>query len=629
MWSKSRGSFAVVPLICVLGGLGPTGQQELAREAGVTPAALRAAGGSGATLRGTAELDGPATPMDYGDCGPGARREPGLQGEIPLSAQRSGDSAKGYQCNVRRVGQNTVKLRGQNFQLAWYGDCAYVSTVGIQAYTGALGEPDPSLDGIAAIDVSDPLGGGPKLTDVVKSPYGVKSSHEAIEVNQARGLLVTELGGLISQYIEVYDVKDDCRHPKYLGRYDAGIPLFHGLRVADDGRTVYATDTFGLTGFGQMLHAVDISDPRHPRRLLTWDPIRTDRPTQYASHDLDVSPDGDRLYLGTAALSAVVGLAVGGPSKGTTPSLAILDSSEVQARRPGADLRVISTLSLPNFGHTVQRIRVGGKPYLLVSGEAPIGGGQECPWAWGHIVDVSDERHPRRVSDLRLQVNQQRYCGQTANDGGAIYSVHYVGVDDEQDTRYVFYTYYTGGLRVFDVHDPEHPTEVGYYQPPPTPDTTFVAASPITPDAHSSVLDNTTSVVRFRPETGELWIVSVNSGFQVLQLTGELAQQRLGVRLTRVSPRRALRAGGLKVRTTCAQPCAGTVELRVGGRRAARRAVALPLRGSATSTLRLDARARAVLRRRPAAEVTATFAAHDRLTGDGTLRARTARRPLG
>lgn len=625
---QRRGTFAVVPLICVIGGLTTGGQQQLAREAGVTPAALRASLGA-STLRAGAELDGPATPMDYGDCGPGARREPGLQGEIPLAAQRSGDSAQGYRCNVRRVGQNTVRLRGQNFQLAWYRDCAYVSTVGIQAYTGALGEPDPSLDGIAAIDVSDPLGTGPRLTDVVKSPFGVKSSHEALEVNAARGLLVTTQGGLIAQYLEVYDVRADCRHPRFLGRYDAGIPLFHGLRVADDGRTVYATDTFGLTGAGQMLHAVDITDPARPRRLLSWDPITQSPPVQYASHDLETSADGNRLYLGTAAISAVTGLAIGGPSKGDTPSLAILDSSPVQARAPGADLRTISTLSLPNFGHTVQRLRVGGRPYLLVSGEAPIGGGQECPWAWGHIVDISDERHPRRVSDLRLEVNQRRHCARTANDGGAIYSIHYVGVDDEQDTRYVFYTYYTGGLRIFDVRDPAHPTEVGYYQPPPTPDTSFLSASGFTPDAHSGVLDNTTSVVRFRPETGELWLVSVNSGFQVLQLTGRLAPQRLGVRLTRVPVHRALRDGTLRVRASCAQPCAGTLELRVGGRRTARRALTLGLRGTTVRALPLDARARALLRRHPRARVSAVLVAGDRLTGDGVRRARTARVPLG
>jgi hypothetical protein len=512
-------TFAVAPVfICMLGG-SLAARDDLAKQLHVSPAKVTAAM-SGPQFRVTSELDGPATPMDYGGCGPNARREPGLQGEIPLSAQNSGDSAKGYQCNVKRISSNTVNLRGNNFQLAYYKNCAYVSTIGTQAYTGALGEPDEQLDGIAAIDASDPT--APKLTDIVKSPVA-KSSHEAIEVNAKRGLLVAELGGLIARYVEIYDVHTDCTHPKFLGRYDAGIPIFHGLKVSDDGNTFYASDTFGITGAGQMLHAVDIRDPTHPKKILTWDPlVDASPPEQYAAHDEDVSADGNRLYLGTAGISAAVGLAVGGPSNGNTPSLVILDSSDVQSHKPDPKLRVVSKLSLPNFGHTVQRMTIGGKPYLLVSGEAPVGGGQECPWAWGHIIDISDEKHPRRVSDLRLQVNQKRYCSQTSRDGGAIYSIHYVGVDSDTNTKLVFYTYYTGGLRIFDVTDPEAPREVGYYQPPPTGNTVFNTTSPITPDAKSSVLDNTTSVVRYIPERNQLWLVSVNSGFQVLQLTGKL-----------------------------------------------------------------------------------------------------------
>ena len=89
----------------------------------------------------------------------------------------------------------------------------------------------------------------------------------------------------------------------------------------------------------------------------------------------------------------------GGPSVGDTPSLSILDTSEVQERVPDPDIKVISTLSLPNIGHTVQQMQIDGKPYLLVSGEAPVDALQ-CPWAWGHIIDVSDEQNPVRVSDL-------------------------------------------------------------------------------------------------------------------------------------------------------------------------------------------------------------------------------------
>ncbi len=611
---------AVVPLICVLTvGPGPGGRDAPDPEA---------TGTAQTRLLPTAEADGPATPTRYGDCGPDALPETGLQGQVPIGDQTSGRSARGYRCNLERIGRSDIGLRGQNFQLAWYEDCAYVSTVGLQAYTGAIRTPDPDLDGIAVLDASDPR--RPRLTDVVRSDVA-KSSHEGLEVNARRGLLVTLLGGLVAPYIEIYDVKDDCTKPRFLGRYDAGIPIFHGLRVSDDGNTVYATDTFAATGVGQMMHVVDITDPTRPTRLLTWDPLTEPRPNSYGSHDLDASADGDRLYLGTAGYGAFNGVIVAGPpSGGDSPSLAILDVSEVRERRRRPDIGVVSTLALPNFGHTVQRMRIGGRPHLLVSGEAPIGGPQKCPWAWGHIVDISDEKAPRRVSDLRLEVNAESACNRTGLDGGAIYSIHYVGVDDEDDTRYVFYTYYTGGLRVFDVRDPTRPVEVAYYNPPATPGTTFPSVpGGLTPDGASDVFDYTTSNVRFRRETGEIWVVSVNSGFQVLRLTGDPARQRATVALRARRAATAARTGRIPARVTCQRPCRGTVELRVGGRRSSRTEVLVPDRGRASVDLRVGAAARRLLRRAPGRRVSAVLVARDPLTGEVQQRVRTPRRALG
>lgn len=619
--------FAVAaPVLCLL-TVGPSGKVAPVDPQGASGSqALMTSFGSPVMRSARGDLDGPATPTDYGDCGPDALPETGLQGQVPRADQLSGRSKLGYRCNVRRVGQDDIGLRGQNFQLAWYEDCAYVSTVGIQAYTGAAGTPAPELDGIGVVDARDPL--RPQLAGVVKSPVA-KSSHEALEVNQARGLLVTTQGGLIARYVEVYDVREDCRRPRFLGRYDAGIPIFHGLRVSDDGMTVYATDTFALSGFSQIMHVVDIRDPRRPRRLLTWDPLRAQPRDSFGIHDLDVNEDGTRIYAGTAPYQSIVGVVAGGPpSVGPGTSLAILDASDVQARRPGADLKVVSRLSLPNIGHTVQRMRVGGRPYLLVSGEEPIGGPQNCPWAWGHIVDISDERTPRRVSDLKLEVNDIRNCSKTSQDAGAIYSIHYVGVDDERDTRLVFYTYYTGGMRVFDVRDPEQPKEVAYYQPPATPETKFPPLAPITPDSNPGTYDHTPSMVRYRPETGALWIASANAGFQVLQLTGSAAPQRDTVR---VLPRRrstTARTGMLPVRLSCEQPCRATVRLTVAGRRVTGEEVALGARGATTVRVRIPAAARRALRKGPRARVSATADVRDRLTGEARAPAAASARTL-
>jgi hypothetical protein len=132
---------------------------------------------------------------------------------------------------------------------------------------------------------------------------------------------------------------------------------------------------------------------------------------------------------------------------------------------------------------------------------------------------MSDEKRPRPVSELKLEVNEQANCGQTARDD-AVYSIHYVGVDDDRDTTTVFYTYYTGGLRVFDVQDPTRPKEVAYYHPPPKEDTVLKPISPFFGDLQTPTWDSVTSDVRYRPETGEIWFVSIANGFQVVEGTG-------------------------------------------------------------------------------------------------------------
>ena len=62
-------------------------------------------------------------PVPKADCGPGSRPEPALQGEVPAANRESGDSLKGYSCNLEIVG-NAPGERGSR-QHTWYGDGAY------------------------------------------------------------------------------------------------------------------------------------------------------------------------------------------------------------------------------------------------------------------------------------------------------------------------------------------------------------------------------------------------------------------------------------------------------------------------------------------------------------------------
>jgi hypothetical protein len=259
-----------------------------------------------------------------------------------------------------------------------------------------------------------------------------------------------------------------------------------------------------------------------PRLVATWNPLQSQLAEQFGVHDLELSPDGRRAYLGVIPPEGYGSLAKG-PCCHVT--LVILDVTQIEERRPDPALPVVGTLGAANFGHTLQYARIGGRPHLFVSGENPFVGEPHCPWAWGHLVDIGDEHAPRIVSDIRLEVNDPAACPTTGADGSN-YSIHYVGVDDPDSTTTVFYTYYTGGLRAFDVRNPRAPVEIGYYHPVPLPSTAYRPQF-FPPgrgfDAQTPGWDAASSVVRYVPATGELWFVSVAAGFQVLRFTTDRA----------------------------------------------------------------------------------------------------------
>ena len=500
------------------------------------PGGLPVGGLSGNRVAAQAQASGRATPTAYGDCGPDALPETGFQGEVPRADQVGGRSKLGYRCNVRPVGENDIKQRGENFQLAWYRECAYVGLIGSRENNDPAPPPHDRLEGFAVLDASDVR--RPELVQIVRSAIG-RGHHEGVTVNERRGLLVMTIGDPFgARFIEIYDVSDDCRAPVFKGRYDAGRPIFHGLKVADDGRTIYAAEWPGLIGAGRVLTVIDISDPAHPSLITSWDPAQEHRPRRYGIHDLALSPDGTRAYLGAVAPSSIPGVfGVGSPSKVEGPSMVILDTTDVQQRRPDPDLKAISEIELENFGHTVQPARIGGRPYLFVSGETPFGGGRNCPWSWGHVVDISDEQRPREISQIKLEVNERERCDDLRADNGEVYSVHYSGVDDERDTTRVFYTYYTGGLRVFDVRDPARPTEVGYYHTPPEPSVVLPPLGPGLGDFRRPTWDAAPSVVRYRPQTGEVWFATYAGGLRIVELTGVARPRGCLSRRSPIGPR--------------------------------------------------------------------------------------------
>lgn len=471
------------------------------------------------------------------------RLEPGLQGQIPLASQINGDSALGYRKGLKLVGQNTILDRGANFSMAWIGDCAYVTTTSPGQIFGPLASPYADarfnpLNGMAVIDASDPT--NPQLVQILQSP-AMLGPHESLQANEARKIIVATRGG--GTAFDVYDASD-CKNPVLaasinigigitlpelpiisqllsgipggLNALDIGLPFFgHALCLSHDGRTAIATSSASTNA------VINLDNIEQPFLMHLFAP---------AGHDCGFNPTDDRLYL---AQFGFISLGLGlpnGPAVGQN-GMGIYDISAIKNRSIGTSPFLFSAAppllgfvpwtnvligEAPTAGsHTARYFKNNGRTYLYSSDEWPTAG--VCPWAYGRIIDITDETQPRIVSNIKLEVNELTNCLATELDV-ANYSAHYVGFDNPEEATTLFTTHYTGGLRVWDIRDPLKPREIAYWHPVPNPNTPTVPLSEFF-GSSGSRWDAVPTYVRYRPETGHIWIASYSAGFQILAFT--------------------------------------------------------------------------------------------------------------
>jgi hypothetical protein len=449
----------------------------------------------GSSGNGATDVTAPAaTPRAV--CGPGSRPEIGMQGRVSRAEHDSGRAAQGYTCNTELVGSyvtpNSVGTVG-GFKVERYTDaagrdCAYYDTT-LLFPTNIFGLEA----GVNVLDMSDPA--NPVLTARLLTP-AMLSPHESLVLSKERGILAAVLGNpaFYPGAVDVYDVSQDCRNPVLQSSAPVGV-LGHESGMAPDGMTFYSSSPGTPT-----LTAVDISNPMLPRPLAV---------TRYNSHGLSISDDGNRAYLAFT----------GDPASG----LVILDVSEVQARKPNPQVREVGRLTWPNVTIPQNAIPFtrNGHPYVLEIDEysaATQGGSVAAHGAIvgaGRIIDIGDERNPKIISNLRLEVHQPENRAILADDPGAQnptqgYAGHYCNIPTRVDPTIVACSMIISGLRVFDIRDPHHPREVAYFNPPLIPRT----GAGFFEQSHWAM-----SSPSFVPERKEIWYSDGFNGFFVVRLT--------------------------------------------------------------------------------------------------------------
>jgi hypothetical protein len=473
-------------------------------------------------------------------CGPGDHPETALQGQVPAALRAAG--FKGFNCNLQLIGQS--KGEGANWQTTQFTDaaghrCGYHGTA-----SPARSLPGRQHFGVPVIDITNPTNPTPTAylnTTSMLDPW------ESLKVNERRQLLAADNGqnGGGGPEVDIYDVSTDCRTPQLLASLAVGTgtdgsdvvqPIIgHEGAWAPDGLTYYGGDlrftppgTSTVTG---QYYAVDTVDPTHPKLITTWlTGVTGARP-----HGLSISNDGNRGYF--VSLGSSVGPELTDPNSPARNGLLIYDLSEIQARTPNPHAKLISKLLWKDGGtaqHTIPA-RINGKPYLIFVDEGGSGGttsatqlANACaaglpPFPMARIIDIGDEKNPKIVSRLMLEVHDPKNCPAVVPDLVGLttftYGSHYCSVDNRDHTTTLACGYFNSGIRVFDVRDPLRPKEIAYYNPAGTTTASlgsnhvraggWVAGGP----------DWCSAQVHLDHQNGTLWTTCQDNGLLMLKFT--------------------------------------------------------------------------------------------------------------
>ena len=353
-------------------------------------------------------------------------------------------------------GPRAFKLSIKKFKDRWY---LFVAEGGQNAALTHEGR------GFDVVDVTDPA--NPKVVAKVPIPNG------GGQVTQHGDLLVAALQTpfdpgakhpqeapfvdsrpAVNDLAIFYDISDPV-HPKEISRWRTGGWATH-RNVYPGGK--YAFMASWIDGYhGQaILTVLDVSDPKAPKEIgHWWQPGQRDdeggrKPPNGFHGPVFPSADGKMLTLGY------------------TPGIVNLDFTD--PARP----KLIGELDfapLPLIGaqaiHTGMPLKNG---FLHVSIEANQPGCKDESAAWAAMVDNRDPAHPRLAGYYPKPSPPPGAPYKSFCDKGGRFGPHNVNAeihlpDAQAPGDLIVMTYFTAGVRVFDISDPYVPKETGWFLP--------------------------------------------------------------------------------------------------------------------------------------------------------------------
>jgi hypothetical protein len=406
---------------------------------GMVSRAVLAVGLGAALSIGVTQLalgDGPAAGRDAASGAPGAAEELNMR-VIAHNDLGGGDRGKG--------GEGFSELRAADGRRILY----------------MANESGPTC--FSVIDVSDPR--SPTVLKTIDVPG---PNTRCNNLDASGNLLVvanqTEEANQTPAGVQIFDISDRT-NPQQVGFFDTHGEFSRGAHYVwlADGRFMHIAS--GMPDFqprrpgqdDQIYVTVDLKDPAHPTEVGRWwfpgtregDPEPLPTPNRLDEgcrlHNVEVFPDQpDRAYLGYIDCGIVV-----------------LDISDM------AHPKVVSSLDdsppEPGFTHTVMPLH-GGRT-LAVTHEAVEDFCTDFPKLIT-FVDARDAAHLQRISFAPLPDNVADLCERGGRFGAHNIHENYPDELAFRSDDLLIGSFFNGGVRIYDIHNPARPREVAFEVPP-------------------------------------------------------------------------------------------------------------------------------------------------------------------
>ncbi|MGH7903122.1 MAG: LVIVD repeat-containing protein [Candidatus Dormibacteraceae bacterium] len=336
---------------------------------------------------------------------------------------------------LRLLAHHDLGGHGDGMQVVREGDALYVG------HTGTTGM------GTSILDVSDPA--APVLAAQWPSPpnshtHKVQVADRLLLVNHERFPIGDPTAEPFSAGLAVYDLTEPLA-PERIGFWASGGLGVHRV-VWTGGRHAHMSAT--PPGFSDRIWVVlEMSAPDRPREVARWwwpgqgegETARWPRRLRYAAHHALIA--GDRAYLGFDDANMV-----------------ILDVADMT--RP----RQVAHVQWPGGGSTHTCLPLPGRGLVVVTDEQ-VRNGPDAPDRVVHIVDVSDETDCRVLG--RCPPPPAAFKALPLRFGA--HNLHENRSGSYRSERLVFVSYFSAGVRVYDLADPVRPVEIAHWVPEPPP----------------------------------------------------------------------------------------------------------------------------------------------------------------